>query len=100
MTRKLQTTCTRLAIISCLFALALAGSPTRIDHAAAQSNHPVLISDATSTRAIAVESVTRQREPFSVKSSVQFGVDNRTRIMLFAKGLTLQPGDTASSVTA
>ncbi len=64
----------------------------------AQTAAPVLISHADSTRAISFESVTRQREPFSTTAPVKFGTDSKTRIMLFAMNLTLQPGDTAGSV--
>jgi uncharacterized protein GlcG (DUF336 family) len=66
--------------------------------ASAQASHPILISHEDSTRAIAFDSVTRQREPFSPTASVKFGSDNRTRIMLFAMNLNLRPGDTASSI--
>jgi uncharacterized protein GlcG (DUF336 family) len=64
---------------------------------AAQSSRPVLISEATSTRAVALDSVTRVHEPFALDSPVPFGADRRTRVMLFA--LNLAGGD-ASSVTA
>ncbi len=66
----------------------------------AQSTRPTLISHADSTRAIAFESVTRQREPFTTTVHVRFGPDSATRIMLFAMNLQLQSGETASAVTA
>ena len=66
----------------------------------AQATRPTLISEATSTRAIAFESVTRQKEPFNVTSTVNFGTDQRTRLMLFAMNLELQPGEDAAAVTA
>ena len=100
MTRKLRSTCIRLLIICCLLALLLAGNTNRIERAAAQANHPVLISQETSTRAVAFESVTQKREPFPTTSTVQFSPDTRTRIMLFAQHLDLQPGDGPASVTA
>jgi uncharacterized protein GlcG (DUF336 family) len=81
-------------------ALLLAGSAHRIERASAQAVRPMLISDEDSTRAVAFESVTKLREPFSPTETVKFSADNRTRIMLFAQNLTLQPGDTASDVTA
>jgi uncharacterized protein GlcG (DUF336 family) len=87
-------------MVSCLLALLLAGDTNESERAAAQSTRPTLISEATSTRAVAFESVTQKREPFQPTSSVQFSADNRTRIMLFATNLTLQPGDTASPITA
>ena len=69
-------------------------------YAGAQQSGPILISHIDSTRAIAFDSVTRQREPFSTTSEIKFGPDHATRIMLFAMNLSLQPGDTASAVTA
>lgn len=61
---------------------------------------PELISEAASTRAIALESVTWMREPFPPTQSIPFGTDNRTRIMLFAKNLDLLTGEDASVVKA
>ncbi|HZN00021.1 MAG TPA: heme-binding protein [Pyrinomonadaceae bacterium] len=70
------------------------------DRVGAQATRPTLISHADSTRAIAFESVTRQREPFQTTVQVKFGADSATRIMLFAMNLQLQPGETAIAVTA
>ena len=61
---------------------------------------PELVSEATSTRAIAFESPTWKREPFQPVQPLPFSADNRTRVMLFAKNLDLLPGETASAVTA
>ena len=66
----------------------------------AQQTSPVLISHADSTRAIAFDSVTHRREPFTTIAPLAFGADSATRIMLFAMNLQLQPGETASAVTA
>src|ERR1043165_7189599 len=66
----------------------------------AQQTSPVLISQAESTRAIAYDSVTHRREPFTTTAQINFGSDSATRIMLFAMNLQLQPGETASAVTA
>lgn len=66
----------------------------------AQTAGPVLISQPDSTRALAFDSVTQHREPFSAVSPVRFSADNHTRIMLFAMNLNLQPGDTADSLSA
>jgi uncharacterized protein GlcG (DUF336 family) len=66
----------------------------------AQQTSPVLISHADSTRAVAFDSVTHRREPFTTIASLAFGPDSATRIMLFAMNLQLQPGETASAVTA
>jgi hypothetical protein len=66
----------------------------------AQTNGPLLLTQANSTRAIALESVTLKRQPFSVRpESLLYGSDPRTRITLFAMNLTLQPGEEPSAVT-
>lgn len=81
----------RLIFLSCvLFAV----------YAGAQQSGPILISHTDSTRAIAFNSITRQREPFSTTTEIRFGPDHATRIMLFAMNLNLQPGDEASEITA
>src|ERR671930_2744129 len=77
---------------------ALLSAPAR--RSSAQSASPVLISEASSTRAVALESVTRLREPFAPTSPVPFGADARTRVMLFAMNLHLAAGEDASVVTA
>ena len=66
----------------------------------AQGNAPILVSQETSTRAIAVDSVTQTREPFAPTSALAWGNDNRTRVMLFAMNLALQPDETAAAVSA
>ena len=58
------------------------------------------MSHPDSTRALSFESTTQKREPFPLQSTVTFGNDARTRIMIFAKNLQLLPGETAADVTA
>src|SRR2546423_803966 len=53
----------------------------------AQGETLILISRETSTRAVAVDSVTLKTEPFNPISEVHWGNDNHTRVMLFAMGL-------------
>src|SRR5258705_8502721 len=62
----------------------------------AATSAPVLISDATSTRAVAVESVTLKDGPFALTSTVKFSNDTRTRIAIFAMNMNLMPGETAN----
>ena len=83
----------RTVFIACLLAAV---------EAHAQQTRPVLISHADSTRAIAFDSVTRQREPFNPTTQIRFGSDSATRIMLFATNLQLQSGElpTADAETA
>lgn len=87
-------------IILCFCALIFLLPSADQTKVSAQSTRPVLISHETSTRAIAFDSITQQREPFSPIPQVSFSPDNRTRIMLFAMNLELQAGDLASTVTA
>lgn len=68
--------------------------------ASAQTAPPLLISEPNSTRAIALESVTFETEPFVTTSPHSWNTDRRTRIMLFAVNLTLLPAEDVSSVTA
>jgi uncharacterized protein GlcG (DUF336 family) len=76
----------------------LAGKPKFFKSTQAQSNQLTLVSQETSTRALAFDSVTQKREPFNSTSEIQWGNDNRTRVMLFAMGL--DPATPASAVTA
>ena len=66
----------------------------------AQSARPILFSAPDSTRAVAIDSVTSKREPFSPEALISFSPDNLTRIMLIAGDLRLAPGETMSVVTA
>ena len=61
---------------------------------------PILLTKTGSTRAVAVESVTRVEEPFAPEAIVPLGSDNRTRVMLFANNLSLLPGETTADVFA
>ena len=59
---------------------------------------PVLISETASTRAIAIDSVTFAKEPFSLLSI--FAPDGRTRVTLFALNLSLLPNENFTAITA
>jgi len=67
---------------------------------AASSRPPVLLSESTSTRAVALESVTLKPEPFPLTSSVLFSSDTRTRVCIFAMGLDLLPGEGVNAFTS
>jgi len=81
-------------------ALLLVGGQSITQKVNSQDNKLILISEETSTRALAVDSVTQKHEPFPTTSAVQWGSDNHTRIMIFAMGLNLQAGEGATAVTA
>jgi uncharacterized protein (DUF1800 family) len=61
---------------------------------------PTLLSQDTSTRAIALESVTFKGEPFPLTSSVKFSSDPRTRVCIFATGLQLLSGEGVNAFSA
>ncbi len=86
-------------VLAVLLLLSLAGG-LRSPQSSAQSPAPVLFSDPESTRAIAVESVVKTREPFSAAAAVSFGADNSTRITLLAGNLKLSAHEGTSAVTA
>lgn len=97
----------RTQLILCLsiyVALAVVGNAQ--NGATGDVARPVLISDANSGRAVALESVVSTPEAFSVNplqspfGSIAYASDSRTRITLFARNLILQPGEDASAVTA
>ena len=61
---------------------------------------PVIITENTSTRAIAVDSVSKLRDPFSVNSPGQVGTDHRTRVTFFVLNLDLLAGETVKALSA
>lgn len=79
-----------------LAALALLSHPAL----AQTSARPVLVSDANSTRALALDALAQTHEPFSLISPLPFSSDHRTRVMLFAMHLDLRSDESASSVAA
>ncbi len=61
---------------------------------------PMLISEAGSDSAVALDSVTLVRDPFPLTSIFNFSADHRTRLMLFGMNMALMPGENSSAVTA
>lgn len=61
---------------------------------------PVLLAEEGTERAVALDSVTWVRDPFPLVTAHNFSPDQRTRLMLFARNVELQPGESASVVTA
>ncbi len=93
--RRISRSSLSFALCCCLALTILCVSPRP---AFANANAPLLLSEATSTRAVALDSATWQREPFSLTQTVPMFAGQRTRIVLFV--MNLQSGDTASIVTA
>ena len=89
-----------LGVTACLATLVLNPGGAKIFSVSSAAGAPVLLTQASSTRAIALDSVVGLAEPFPLHSPVAFGGDGRTRLMLFATNLTLATGENASAVTA
>jgi hypothetical protein len=62
--------------------------------------HPVLLTEENTSRAIALDSVTMLREPFPLTNLFNFSTDRRTRVILFASGFELMPGENLAIVSA
>ena len=60
---------------------------------------PVLLTQPSTNRAVAIHSVLFNREPFAVRTPLNLSADQRTRIMLFATDLELLAGETPSAIT-
>ncbi len=70
----------------------------RVYQRSSPSNVPVLFTDEGVNRALALDSVTFKRDPFSVRDPNNFSSDHTTRVMLLSANLDLQPGDGPSLV--
>jgi Big-like domain-containing protein len=60
---------------------------------------PLLLTDENSDLAVALDSVTETRDPFSLINPYNLGNDSRRRVSLFVWRLQFLPADTASSVS-
>lgn len=60
---------------------------------------PLLLTERNTTRAIALDAITQTRDPFPLVTTY-LGSDYPTRISLFALYVDLQPGESASVLTA
>ena len=85
----------KVAVLTCV----LAGVSFSTANAATNKS-PVLISQTTSTRAVAFESVAMRAEPFPLTASLPMGADTRTRVCIFAMNLELLPGEGANAFTS
>jgi uncharacterized protein GlcG (DUF336 family) len=90
----------RIALALSLLTLLIGSGTNRLTSTSAQSSRPILFSAADSTRAIAVNSVTHKREPFSPVATDPLAAAQSTRIMLVAGNLELAPGEGFDVVTA
>ena len=78
--------------------LMAAGGAAQLTPAA--NSQVTLLSDSASTRAIALEAVTMRAAPFALTTAPQFGLDTRTRVVLFGMNVALLPGEGTSAFSA
>ena len=64
-----------------------------------KAGSPQLLTDADTSKAAALESVTLLKEPFDVVSENFFSSDQRTRLVLFGVNLELRPDENLSAIT-
>ena len=74
------------------------GSPFTTTISILDDDKPVLLTQENTSRALALDSVTMLREPFHLSNLHNFSSDQRNRVMLFATGIELLPGDSPSVV--
>ena len=74
------------------------GSPFTSAISILDDDKPLLALEENSGRAVALESVWSMRDPFALENSLNLSSDQRTRIMLFATGIELLPGESPSAV--
>jgi hypothetical protein len=72
---------------------AVEGSPFTSTILILDDDKPLILTDELTARAVALDSVTMRREPFSLVNIFNFSSDQRTRIMLFTTGIDLLPGE-------
>ena len=77
--------------------IVIAGQPFVVTQSAP---NPALLSLESSVAAVALDSVTFVRDPFSQRTIHNFSSDQRTRISLFALNVELLPSETISVVSA
>jgi len=88
----------RAPLLRLAFACALLCAAGALD---ATSAAPLILTEATTTRAIAVDAVTKLRDPFPLTTpGFTAGADTRTRVMFFVLNLDLLAGEGANALTA
>ena len=64
-----------------------------------QQPPPIIQTEENTDHAIAFDSVTMLRDPFPLTGILNFNVDNRTRVVMFAVNLDLLPNENSTAVT-
>ena len=74
------------------------GSPLISTISILDDDKPLIVLEENTGRAAVLDSVWFLRDPFSLESLQNLSSDRRTRIMIFATGIELLPGESASAV--
>jgi hypothetical protein len=77
---------------------AVEGSPFTTTISVLDDDKPLIVTEQDTPRAAAVDSVWLLRDPFSLGSLQNFSADHHTRILVFATGVDLLPGENASAL--
>ncbi|HET7288624.1 MAG TPA: CHRD domain-containing protein, partial [Pyrinomonadaceae bacterium] len=77
---------------------ALEGSPFTSTISILDNDKPLILTEETSGRAVALDSVLMLREPFPLSNFLNLSADQHTRIMLFATGIELTAGEGPAAV--
>ena len=88
------------AAVVCASLLVFIAGTTQKASAAPQKSPVLYSASSSSTRAIALESVTLRAEPFQLTSAGGFGADLRTRIALFGTDFEFLQGEGANALSA
>ena len=86
--------------LSNLTGTATLGTRTTATLTIANDDPPVLLLEENSDLAIALDSITLKRDPFTLLNELKLGNDGRRRVSLFVWRLELLPADTAANVSA
>jgi hypothetical protein len=77
---------------------AMEGSPFTSTITILDDDKHLILTQENSSRAAALDSVWLMRDPFPLTNLFNFGLDHRTRIMVFATGIELSAGENLSAV--
>ncbi|HEV8427367.1 MAG TPA: PQQ-dependent sugar dehydrogenase [Pyrinomonadaceae bacterium] len=75
------------------------GSPFTSTITILDDDKPLIVTEESTGRAVALDSVTLMGEPFPLTTIHNFSLDQRTRIVLFATGVDLMTNESASAIT-
>jgi hypothetical protein len=78
---------------------AVQGSPFTAAIIILDNDKPLILTEENTSRAAALDSVTMLRDPFPLDDLHNFSSDQHTRIMLFALGIELMPGEDLSALS-